>query len=321
MCGGRAPNEVGDVSRILSLFRLPAVRSLTLSLPSPDGTSNWLGEVPLATNLISLELHFTYMGPNDLIRLLMACPTIRDLRYDFWTTEPAYLRDHQQDPFDRTSQALLDISALKRALFMVKGSLEIFHFHISPPLLRWTNQCLGHLPFNDFKVLRTLHVPFQMLLGSCRTAKLGGSLPSSLVNLWLNDDAAPLWLRHTRYIDAYDYYHDDADIVYDRHFHPIRTDLELVTIMADFLAEWRSVTPHLRSILLLLYDYKECCWSARNSAHIRESLDPLADEAGLELAVYKLPWRSCYPHKPGVASGQVTPYFNLAHIESMRLSE
>ncbi|KAH0152025.1 hypothetical protein KCU67_g10002, partial [Aureobasidium melanogenum] len=290
-------------------------------LPSPDGTFNWLGEVPLATNLISLELHFTYMGPNDLIRLLMACPTIRDLRYDFWTTEPAYLRDHQQDPFDRTSQALLDISALKRALFMVKGSLEIFHFHISPPLLRWTNQCLVHLPFNDFKVLRTLHVPFQMLLGSCRTAKLGESLPSSLVNLWLNDDAAPLWLRHTRYIDAYDYYHDDADIVYDRHFHPIRTDLELVTIMADFLAEWRSVTPHLRSILLLLYDYKECCWSARNSAHIRESLDPLADEAGLELAVYKLPWRSCYPYKPGVASGQVTPYFNLAHIESMRLSE
>lgn len=134
---------------------------------------------------------------------------------------------HSQ-PFDRTSEALLDISAMRRALSMIKDSLEIFYFHVSPPLLAWTNQCLGHLPFNDFQTLKTLHVPFQMLLGSGRTAKLGESLPSSLVNLWLNDDAAPHWLRHTRYVDAYDYYHDDADIVYDRHFHPIQTDHELV---------------------------------------------------------------------------------------------
>lgn len=202
MGGGRAPYDVGDVSSILSLFRLPAIQALTLSLPSPRDTLNWLGEVPLAGKLKTLELQFTYMGPNDLIRLLMACPTISDLKYDLWTTRPAHLQCDEQDPFDRTSEALLNISTMKRALLMIMDSLEVFHFHVSPPLLAWTNQCLGHLPFNNFQSLKTLHVPLQMLLGSCRTAKLGQSLPSSLVNLWLNDDAAPLWLRHTRYIDA-----------------------------------------------------------------------------------------------------------------------
>lgn len=103
MGGERAPYDVGDVSSILSLFRLPAVQALTLSLPSPGNTFDCLGEVPLAGKLRKLGLQFTHMAPNHLIRLLMACPTICDLRYDFWTMEPAYLRHHQQDPYDRTS--------------------------------------------------------------------------------------------------------------------------------------------------------------------------------------------------------------------------
>lgn len=204
---------------------------------------------------------------------------------------------------------------------MVKDTLDSFHFHVTPPKHRGCriNQNLRSISFSSFATLTTLHVPLQLLLGKDRNTKLRNQLPQSLVNLWLNDDGLALWVNHNRFRNFHHYYDESADHFHDPLFHPIRTDQEIIAVMLDFLADWRSSTPLLRAIKLLFYKYWPVCFDPRDVSSLAASLEPCSQDMGLKIRVYHLPWRPNYHHSRYDVQGQVAPYFNEEVVEQMRL--
>lgn len=82
---------------------------------------------------------------------------------------------------------------------------------------------------------------------------------------------------------------DNVDVSYTLS-HPIRTDEETVTIIAEFLAEWLTHTPHLQRVWFLFeISDGEMWWPMRDVEYISDALRPLAKTYGLDISVHKLP--------------------------------
>lgn len=341
MGNGRFPFAwTTDFSQLM-LFSLPAIRHLSLNIPSPavDTTLGWPQGVKssLVKDLESLELVYTYLDEAGLAFLLEACPKLRTLKYDLWTAPPS--RDplglRPWSPPDVSSKDLVDLSILERALSLVRNTLEIFHLHILPPFDDF-NQYLSRMSFSDFPCLTTLHVPFQLLLGGNRQEELANALPQSLVHLWLNDDAVPLWLNHDQFFnetehDEHDYYSDPdyvtefPDGVRYLQVRPLHTDAEVVRAIANYLADFQKSTPFLKTLNLLLYEHLNYwCWDQRDDKTIADLLKPCGQNAGIDVSVIVLPERTHYSDidqsdLSRSVRGQGPPYFDLNTIQRLSL--
>lgn len=211
---GRPPVYKSSGAPQLRTLCLPALQHLSPNIPSlpMDYLLSTIQQMPITPRLTSLTLGYTYLNEYGLYRLLLACPQLRSLKYDFWTRSPLEDPEDEQpgnmltEP-DPSVDALVDMSILEQALRLVKNTLEILHLHIVSPRGKW-NQLLRRISFHDFHHLATLHAPLQMLVnkqerGNGDVAKLHHSLPVSLQQLWLNDDGAVLWLNHSDFVNPY----------------------------------------------------------------------------------------------------------------------
>ncbi|THX53712.1 hypothetical protein D6D06_05935 [Aureobasidium pullulans] len=79
---------------------------------------------------------------------------LQSLKYDYWTRSP---EEDWDDPMpepdcespNASSQKLVDVDVLERALRVVRNTLQVLHLHIVPPRAPW-NQCLRSISFQDF---------------------------------------------------------------------------------------------------------------------------------------------------------------------------
>ena len=256
--------------------------------------------MPLAINLESLELTYSFINEYDLAHLLKACPNLRILKYDLWTT----LKD-----VESPEEAAVDLSAFARTLSYVKSTLETLHLHIEKYLwasgawMDYFDHIVGHMSFKDFPQLSTLHVPLQVLIGDCDTVvDLGEMLPKSLTDLWVN-------------LDGYDFPQED-----EPQSAPMYSDEAIIEILSSFLAQWRMYTPSLITLKLLVYQVSRLVWDQWDPDMLANALKPRGYEAGMDLSVDVLPYR-CGPRAfyRYQLTGQKPPYFDQEIIEASRM--
>ncbi|KEQ59136.1 uncharacterized protein M437DRAFT_57737 [Aureobasidium melanogenum CBS 110374] len=327
MGSGRAPYAQADAFFQLLLLRLPQIQSLSLNLPRPLTPYFWSEILPgqLTTSVEALELAFTFLDEHNLACLLQACPHLRSLKYDYWTTAPTrdpYVNGAANYTPDRSSERLVNTQILRKSLGLVQNTLETFHLHIVPPY-DWFNQYLQRLDLSSFGVLTTLHVPFELLIDKALSPTLAISLPPSLKHLWLNDDGAQLWLNHHSFWAPIKGYHIETNVnpVCDPSWHPIHTDQEIIDVTYEFLMNWRARVPDLRTLRLIFYSVKWPCWPERDTALIGATLVPVGESTGIQVSVNKVHERPCVCDGKSVHTGQDPPYFTLDAIRESRWPE
>lgn len=327
---GRGPlSQASDAPQLLFL-KLPALQSLTLNIPSP--TMNDLPPVmeivQATTRLQSLTLAYTHLNERGLYRLLLICPNLQSLKYDYWTQSPGEDPNcHQPDPMsgppDATSQALVDVSTLEQALRLIKDTLQTLHLHIVSPRGEW-HQLLHRISFCDFHRLTTLHAPLQLLVNKQEktdgeTIELHHSLPATLQELWLNDDGAVLWLNHYDFISPYNIDWTLDDMWFGQRNHPMHTDEEIIRLVEDYLSDFHMHTPALRSLKLLFYFFDSPAWGQRDFPMIRDALLPYNVYERFTISVFELLKRSyrCQGGSDSLATnGQYPPYFDEKSIQA-----
>lgn len=327
---GRAPlYESSDAPQLLFL-RLPALQSLALNIPSArmSNLPPIMKVIPAASRLQSLSLAYTHLDEKGLYGLLLTCPNLQSLKYDYWTRSPAEdPEDDQPDPMNgppnTSSQALVDISTLEQALRLIKDTLQTLHLHIVSPRGAW-HQLLQRICFCDFPCLTTLHAPLQLLVNKQEkvdghTMKLQHALPPTLQELWLNDDGAVLWLNHYDFISPCNIDWTLDDMWFGQRNHPIHTDEEVVGLVQDLLSSLDAHVPALRSLKLLFYFFDSPAWGHRDVPSIRDALARFDDYGRVTVSIYELLKRSyrCQGGFDSLATnGQYPPYFDKKSIEA-----
>lgn len=316
---GRPPfNHAPYAPQILYML-LPAVRHVSLNIPSisEEYLQSVLDQQPMGPSLSSLTLAYTHMNEHSLYRLLLACPGLRSLKYDYWTRSP---EEDWDDPMPEpdcdtptaSSGNLVNVDVLERALRVVRSTLQVLHLHIVPPRAYW-NQCLRSMSFRDFAALNTLHVPLQLLADKAdATSRLHESLPSSLRELWLNDDGALLWLCHHNFIHPHGEEWSLDEVWFEKKHHPVHTDEEIVSLIADYLSDIHLHTPHLQSLDLLFYFSTNRTWGHRDVTFIADTLKTIKRVDGVTILVAELLKRSYCLQGKLATNGQNPPYFTRA---------
>jgi hypothetical protein len=319
---GRAPfNHASSAPQALCML-LPAIRRVAVNLPSlaDECLYSSLAQQPVGSNLSSLTLAYTHLNEHGLYSLLLACSGLQSLKYDYWTRSPEEDWDDPMPEFDyqspnALSHTLIHSNILEQALRVVKNTLQVLHLHIVSPRAMW-NQCLRSMSFQDFPTLHTLHVPLQLIANKGNTtSRLHESLPRSLRELWLNDDGALLWLNHMHFINPHggDWMLDE--FWFEMKNHPVHTDGEIVSLIADYLADFHLFTPHLESLDLLFYFFFSRTWGQRDVESIRDSLRTIGCANGVMTSASELLKRSYCLQGDTSADGQYPPYFTKAVIK------
>ncbi|KAI4725929.1 hypothetical protein E4T49_06317 [Aureobasidium sp. EXF-10728] len=331
---GIAPFYQSSQAAQLLFLHLPALRELSLNLP--DLTMNYLlpiiEQIPVAFMLESLSLSYTYLNEHGLYRLLLLCPHLRSLKYDYWTRSPGEDPDDEQpepmvgDP-DPSIQALVNVSVLERALRLVKDTLQSLHLHIVSPRADW-GQLLRRISFCDFPCLTTLHVPLQLLVNKQKTIngemmKLHHSLPATLQELWLNDDGAVLWLNHSDFLKPWELDWELDRAWFDQQNHPIHTDEEVINIITEFLHDSHIHTPALRSLKLLFYFFDSLTWGHRKVSFIKDALISFVGHDRVAVEIYEVLKRAyrCHNGNSLITIGEYPPYFHEAIIDAATNTE
>ncbi|KAI4851976.1 hypothetical protein E4T44_01790 [Aureobasidium sp. EXF-8845] len=305
-------NALGFYSATHLSQRLPCLHTVSIGALEHKV---WMGRGP---KLSSLTLAYTHLNEHGLYCLLLACPGLRSLKYDYWTRS---LEGDWDDPMpengydgpNASSQVLVDVGVLERALRVVKDTLKVLHLHIVPPRAAW-NQCLRSMSFQEFSILATLHVPLQLIANkSNKASRLHHSLPRSLRELWLNDDGALLWLHHSDLNNPYGEYWALDNFWFERQNHPVHADDEIVSLMADFLSDSHFHTPHLESLTLLFYSFFSRAWGQRDVPIMRDALESTGGANGIVIDVHELLKRS-YRLQGYLSNGQYPPYFTREAI-------
>jgi hypothetical protein len=318
---GRAPfNHASYAPQVLCML-LPSIRHVSLNIPSltNDYLHSMLAQQPVGPRLSSLTLAFTHLNEHDLHRLLLFCPGLQTLKYDYWTRSPEEDWDDPMPEFDyegpdASSQNLVDVDVLERALRAVRNTLQVLHLHIVPPRALW-NQCLRSMSFHDFPTLHTLHVPLQLIADKRNTtSRLHEALPRSLRELWLNDDGAVLWLHHMDFINPYGLEWALDKFWFEGKNHPVHTDEEVISLIADYLSDSHLHTPSLKSLNLLFYFFKSNTWGQRDISLFQNTLETIGCANGVMISASELLKRSYRLQGDTSANGQYPPYFTRAVI-------
>jgi hypothetical protein len=199
---------------------------------------------------------------------------------------------------------------LESSLNIVRKTLVTLHIHIVLPS-RHCNQNLRSIDLAQFEFLTELHAPLQLLVSKHSSRSLADSLPPSLRQLWLNDDATRLWLNHSYF---YDPLHDDRVEPEGDPF-PIYSDQEVVDVISHFLSDWRAHVPELR-VLRLLFHHIWCpAWTPRDIPYLRDTLEMAGEMNGVETTVTKVHERPCFLDDDLESGGQDPPYFTIESIK------
>lgn len=192
-----------DYGQIKPLFSIPALRSLSMSLPARD--ISWLprAKVPVS-GLKSLVLHHCQLTPENLETILIATPSLTSLRYETWMIVDEAL-DRAMDTWQ-----YFDCAKLSRALGHVQESLE--DLFISVRFLLTDDVVFNEDELEDFrgstgkldnllgfKRLAKLTIPTTLLSGSILSKdrsysnlkeipeKIAALLPASIVEVFLSN--------------------------------------------------------------------------------------------------------------------------------------
>lgn len=161
----------------------------------------------------------------------------------------------------------------------------------------------------------------QILVNKQKPGKgIQDSLPTSLEELWLNDDGAVLWLHHRDFINPWNINWDLDAMWWGQTNHPIHSDDEIIQLVSSFLDSAHVHTPALKSLKLLFYFFESTAWGKRDIERIQDALVKGDDGMNgvVAVSVYELLKRSCF-YQSGMDSlarnGQYPAYFTEEMIE------
>lgn len=266
----------------------------------------------MTTNLESLELTFTFLNERELAHILKACPRLRTLRYDLWTTS---------EDVESRGEGRVDLSALQQALLAVKSTLETLHLHLGK--FQWASgswnydwdNVVSQLTFHDYPRLRMMHVPIRVLidtrawemdeswemrLNSIAMVNLGVVLPKTLMCLWIN-------------LDGFDFPAEDCPGT-----PPLLDEEGLVRVISAFLHDRLAYTPVLKTLKLLVSQVPSVVWDQWNPDVISNALIAQGSETGVDVSVDTVLYR-CTSTIPFHISRQLPPYFDQDTVDNNRM--
>lgn len=189
--------ETSNIDRILPLFYLPSIRTISTLIRDADLFSWPQKDCPHASSLTTLNLHYAHMKESTLKELLSTTPNLRTLLVGFQINA---------EPHD-THSPFLNITKLRDALDQVRSTLEhltlsIDFFTTVAMELDWGGSyengnnfgvrgSLGSLA--TFENLQSIEIPLILLFGwssSPPIAKLADMLPRTLRTIVLRNDLA-----------------------------------------------------------------------------------------------------------------------------------
>lgn len=216
-----------DYGQIRPLFSIPALRSLSMSLPAQDIL--WLpGSKLPASGLKYLELHHCQLTPQNLETILIANPSLISLKYETWMVV--------DDPMDRAMDSWphFDCTKLSKALGHVQESLEDLYISVQFLLtdvvifnegelenFRGSTGKLDNLLC--FKRLAKLAIPTTLLSGSICSQeksysnlkdipeKMAAILPASLIEVCLSKSLDQYGILDPADLANYPHSSDDDD--------------------------------------------------------------------------------------------------------------
>jgi hypothetical protein len=252
----REASDARNTPNVLPFFYLPSIEHLTTSIDNPVTTFTWPApHPPTPLRLQSLELSMIREG--HLGELLSVTSRLQRLRW-FWYYRP--------DLEDQWVTDIIDLEKITAGLF-IASSLTAVAIDASadksradpdfPPL---TVKGIGS--FRRLHNLKQLQVPLPFLLGfqpDVANMKLAEILPRGIEILTITDDL---------------YFQTDWEW----------SDIQLYEVLALWLQDWKSFTPHLKKAHLLL----ELADSMEWGPEMREKLKDLGAEAGIEIEITKV---------------------------------
>jgi hypothetical protein len=112
---------------------LPAIRHVSLNIPSitDNYLHSMLAQQPVGPRLSSLTLAFTHLNEHGLYRLLLFCPGLQILKYDYWTRSPEEDWDDPMPEFDHEGSDGTQWTGLGQASVQVQLDYPSVQVHLS----------------------------------------------------------------------------------------------------------------------------------------------------------------------------------------------
>ncbi|KAF7164137.1 hypothetical protein CNMCM5623_008827 [Aspergillus felis] len=259
--------KVKTTQDVLPFFYLPSVQRMSASIENPSEFTWSAAHLPVPSKLTSLEL--TIVREAYLSELLALTQNLETLRwhwyYDFGVR-------------DRFTTPIVDLGRIAAAISHVRGTLTDLSLsaecHLGGgdqfyPGIKIEGSLRGMVGFDRIK---SLQVPWPFLVGFAQdmTKRLQDVVPRNIEFLTITDD---LWPQNeSGMVDALPRWE--------------WTDDAMLGLLQSWLKDWKSCTPHLRGITLLLSwiydDIHE--WSPR----MRDQLRELGAQAGVQLEQLEL---------------------------------
>ena len=251
----RRYTDIRNTAGVLSLFYLPSIEQLSLSIDNPT-TFTWTGKFPPnPSTLISLDL--TMVREGHLGQLLSVTRGLRKLKW-YWLYRPDIADNFVTDTID-LDQIARDLSHIQETLTdltIEAGSCGWPGDLYRPPL-----HFNGSFNLSALHMLERIKIPLPFVLGfspsTSNTVHLGEALPKSLEWLTITDDL--------RFQEEWEW---DLDTSH------------LVGVVRSWLQDWRRFTPRLRGFCLSGEDKRQD-WQNE----MLDGLEDLALEFGVQIQI------------------------------------
>ncbi|KAL4878029.1 hypothetical protein BJY04DRAFT_221599 [Aspergillus karnatakaensis] len=251
---------------LLPLLYLPCGQRMTLAIQNPK---EWIWPAaalspPRPSKLTSLDLRIIREG--CLGEVLAVTPNLQSLHWEWY---------YDEDVQDWIVKQTVDLDKIAAELSLVQGSLTHLTItaEIGSGVLRPAIKTRGSLhAMVSFDMLKTLHIPWAFLVGFAQdpTKRLQDSIPRNIERLTLTDDLA---LQNDDEVEP-----DWPCWEWEDHV--------MVDLIQAWLVEWRTCTPCLRGVSLILsyIDTDRGQWLPE----MRDRLVGLGSEAGVRVELVEV---------------------------------
>jgi hypothetical protein len=249
--------HTASTSTCLSLFYLPSLEGLTVSIDNPQGPLRWpLARPPDASKLTWLDLGMLREG--HLGKVLSATPNLRTLRWG-WFHDPR-LQDRFVTSFVDLDKITSDLLPVRRTLTDLAITAAADGTGMEWPVIRVKGSMAGLV---GFEALKSLELPLPFLVGSFSHGEAqppGPSLPRNLETVIVTDD---LFMQHEWDWDPVDWWE----------------------LFGPWLerAAWKPFAPRLRQLRFVLRELEEQDFTAS----LTTDLVRLGERVGLHVEVMR----------------------------------
>ena len=247
--------EVKNTTELLSIFYLPSIQRVSVTIDSPIAFSWPFPKPPDPAQLKALKLYHIREG--HLEKFLSTMRALKTLRWD-WVYRSTLKDDVINIPVMNLDQIVADLSHVRDTLTDLTITADIFisKSETESPTVEIKGSLEGIVDFDGLKRMR-IPVPFLVGFSINPSKRLADVLPRNIEFLTITDD---LFL-----IRQYEWH-----------------DVDILGIIGTWLQDWKTSTPNLQGFHLFVQEVNDE-WGPT----MRQQLRELCTGAGVQVEITK----------------------------------